>query len=586
MEDHASVRTSSVRATVVAIAIVTAALVWQSIGAWQDSQTADEAAHLGAGISYWQSGQFRMNPEHPPLMKLLAALPVITLTAVQTDERSTAWQSYNEWQFGADLVYGTPPATATSARWVLFLGRLPMILIWASLGLLVFWWAGRRGHPWAGVLALGVYAFDPNFLGHGHLITTDVGAALFFTAVVLAGARFFTQPTWTRLAWLTLWFALAQVTKFSSLILWLIVPVVGLLVRWRFPELLSWRWWWRLIAGLLVVSAVVTWTVYGFEIKRIDSDPRVARLWTERRALLSASTDEPLAWLAHWTARPTVDRALREVGTWSMPAYSFWRGASAVISHNYWGHAAYLLGQTSSRGWWYYFPVAFAVKTPIITLGLLLLAGGLVVRRRRLARAATGQWLNIHDLTIVTPVALYIVWSLTSHINIGLRHLFPIYPFVALAIATLAENIARRPPWARVGLAAAGVGLALTAVMAGSNTIGYFNAFAGGTNRGQRYLLDSNLDWGQDVWRLSDWLQTHRRTAVSMSLFGTMPYRRFFPDASSPLTDADIAAGRRPTGAIIMSLGRLEDRHAPYRWLRSYRPSWRVGSSIVGFDFR
>lgn len=561
----------------------------QSIGAWQDSQTTDEAVHLSAGRSYWQTNDFRLNPEHPPLIKLLASVPLLFMPGTQIDTASQIWRDRQEWEVGITMLYG-PDRAGRQAQLIMFLGRLPMILVWAALGGVIFAWARSRWGNLAGLMSLLAYAFDPNFLGHGHLVTTDVGVALGFVGTIWLTDRFLRQPTWSRLGWLSLVFALTQVTKFSAIILWVIVPLLGLMYLAYRPAHFSGQWWWRLVASLVVMTSVVTWVVYGFQVQPIDSDPRIAQLWQERQQIVEhglVDQQPPIVKkVIGWTdPQSPTGRWIESASHWSVPAYSYWRGLTSTLSHNVWGHPAYLLGQTYDFGWWYYFPVALAVKTPAITL-LLVLGSGLYGGLQWFSRFRGRSWssrIPFDAWLLGFPPLLFLAWSMSSHINIGLRHIFPIEPFMFLSIGSLVTVGGRL--WQR-GLLLAVCTLPIVAITSWPNTIGYFSGMFGGTREGYRYLLDSNLDWNQDIWRLNSFLHQHRFDEVHMVLFGSVPYRTLFPGSLSVLTDQEIDQGLKPSGIVIISAGQLYNQDGPFSWLRPYHPNWRVGSSITVYDFR
>lgn len=584
---------SSTLTVIIAVAIIGAAFVVQCIGAWQDSQTTDEAVHLAAGRSYWQTGDFRLNPEHPPLIKLLAATPLLFRADTRIDTASRFWANYQEWQVGIQLLYASPYSDA-HARMVMFLGRLPMIIVWATLGWVMFAWSRSRWGHLAGLVALTVFAFDPNFLGHGHLVTTDVGLTLGFVTTIWLADRFFRQPSWPRLAWLALVFGLTQVTKFSGVLLWLLLPLLGLLRLAYGRSVFTGRWWWMMIAGCVLMTSILTWGVYGFQVQRIDTDPRIAQLWQERQRIIDQGglEDEPpiVQRIVRWSDPTTATgQFLMRASHWSVPAYSYWRGLASTTSHDVYGHPAYLLGQTRDEGWWYYFPVALLVKTPLVTLLLVLLSFGFgLFRFFRWPRGTTWSTRIPFDAWLLgLPPLLYLAWAMTSHINIGVRHIFPVEPFLFLAVGSLATWSRLPSPrfWRGVIIVLCAL-LPITTWRAWPRTIGYFSEVIGRQENGYRYLLDSNLDWNQDIWRLQSFLDQHRFPEVHLVLFGSIPYRTVFPTTLDVLTTTDIERGVRPTGIVIISAGQLYNQDGPFAWLRDYHPTWRVGSSINAYDFR
>ncbi len=557
------------------------ALVVQCIGAWTDSQTTDEGAHLAAGLSYWRTGDWRLNPEHPALVKLLAAAPLLFSSRLQPTADPALWANRDQWSIGRLLLYQqlTPPGETKIA---LFLARLPIILIWLGLGLVVWRWAAARTSEWGGMLATVLYAFDPTLLGHGHLVTTDVAVAAGMTATFWLATKLVNRPRWRMVIWLAVIFSLTQLTKFSALILWpllfglLAVVVVTAQTGW------TWSWWRRTLFITMAISAITTWTVYGFEVQPANSDPRIAQLWSERDALASSPELTTMPPLIQSLTRATepgsrLRAQLESFARVPIPAYSYWRGIFALTSHNFWGHAAYLFGEQSSQGWWYYFPVAIAAKTPLPVLGLGVVLLALAWPRRR------QLWVPRHFLLII-PIIGYLVWSLTSRINIGLRHVLPVYPLFYIAAASLITWINGR--WAHWALWLTVASLPIIVWAAWPNTIGYFNVLAGGTGGGHRILLDSNMDWNQDLWRLRDELQAAGNPPAMIALFGSVPVEVVLPRPNRIPTDNEVATAGLPRGLVVISKGILYSVDQPFHWLRKLSPSKTIGSSILMYDLR
>ncbi len=576
------------------VLIIVSAFAWQCIGAWQDSQTTDEAVHLAAGRSYWQTGDYRLNPEHPALFKLWAAWPLVFLPKAELQTDTDTWRAGNQWLIGSDYLYSSPASVMYGPRLLLLLARLPMILVWLGLVVTLAVWSWRRWSPAASLATTAALAYDPNLLGHGHLITNDVAVAFAYLGAFLLLKYFIDRPSWRRLGWLSLVFAVAQLTKFSAMVLWIFMPLVTMVaIFYRRPGL-SWRWFGRVIVALIVVTSLVTWLVYAGRVNRIDSDPRITQLWQERQDLVmrqATGAIPPLIQKFIKLSDPatTTGRWLQRFQQSSIPAYWYWRGLFSATSHNYYGHAAYLLGQASTQGWWYYFPVVLYVKTPILLLLLVLTA--MIIHLWRLARFKPDQsWserLPFDFWIIGFPPLIFLLWSMTSHINIGLRHVFPTYVFFPLAVGSLITMLEQKTKrWGLVlALSTAIISLTVTTA-AWPHTIGYFNGLVGGSTQGHRYVLDSNLDWNQDILRLQSFLNQQKISEIQLALFGSIPANYYFPTIRHVPGDADIAAGVRPHGVVVISDGQLYNLDGPFSWLRPLRPRWRVGSSISVYDFR
>ncbi len=568
-------------ARILAGATLIIALSLQCIGAWTDSQTTDEGAHLGAGLSYWRTGDFRLNPEHPPLVKLLAALPLLPNDAIQPSQNATYWANRDQWEIGRLILYHqlTPSSVSQMALW---LARLPVVLLWLGLGVIVWKWAEERTSAWGGAVSTILFAFEPTLLGHGHLITTDVAIATGFTATFWLTTKIVDHPNWRLVSTFALIFGLTQITKFSALILWPVAFGLLGLAAWQASSSWTWLWWRRTLALTILIGAGLTWGIYGFERQSANADPRIDRLWQERDALAGSTELTTMPPIVRYLVRATPPGSawrerLQAASTIPIPAYSYWRGAFAVASHNAMGHAAYLLGEQRSQGWWYYFPIALAVKTPLPLIGLVLLLMVNAIRSRR-------SLSQPHQYLLYGPVILYLLWSFTSHINIGVRHVIPMIPLTIVAVASLVPSA--RKIWQRLMLVGLTTAMPIVALAAWPNTIGYFNAFAGGTRGGHRIILDSNLDWNQDLWRLRDYLEARSVPPAMIALFGSVPIEVAHPHPQRIPTDVEVAAQGQPRELIIISKGILYSVDLPFTWLRDLKPTDRIGSSILVFDLR
>jgi hypothetical protein len=277
-----------------------------------------------------------------------------------------------------------------------------------------------------------------------------------------------------------------------------------------------------------------------------------------------------------------------------VPARQYLRGLMTVRGHEDKGHRAFLMGQRSSRGWWYYFLVVGAIKTPIPLL-LLALAAAVVSLRRR----ERDEWF------LLVPVAMWLLAASLSHLNIGLRHLLPIFPFLIVFASKVAAPgaVASRRPWTRT---AAGVALGLAMIWQAVGTLriapqylAYFNESIGGPAHGYKYVVDSNLDWGQDLGRLARWWEAEGRPPIHLSYYGSADPARYeieyqplptvaFWDCAELLPEAHWAEASRPrSGWIVISatclqnIGSYLGEDVNFDWLRAYDPVARVGHSIL-----
>ncbi len=585
-------------------AAVTSAATW--------TQTVDEAVHLSAGYAYWRDRGFHLNPEHPPFVKLVAAAPLLALPLDFPDDHPSYRES--QWEFGRQFLYHN----RLPAETILLVGRLPVVAIGITL-LLVVWRVVRcRWGPFPALVALAVVSLDPTIVAHSSLVTTDIGLALGFLLAILSFHGYLQRPTRRRLLIATAAFAAALLAKFSAIILLPIYLLLFLLYRFhtgddRSGRTVTVRRVFGFFGVLAAVSALSIFVAYGFEFKRPFDDPSTRGLFTKGQEILASgqAADEPplVRSLLPFTDPDTErgERTIRLFETVPIPAYSFLRGAFELAQHNYWGHRSYLLGMYADSGWWYYFPIAYLVKTPLAIVVLLLLTVTALttqlVWRFQTIRAAgestrrrfgyCTDWIRAKrslpftaSLFIVPPVA-YFAWSMTSHLNLGVRHVLPVYPFVAIGVGWLASHIVS--PYTRAFRAAL-VGiltvLAASFIIAWPNFLAYFSESVGGSANGHRYLVDSNLDWGQDLGKLKQYLALRQIEDVALVYFGSVDIDYFgFERVYLPTTD-EVETGATFNGVAAVSVTALLSKEREYGWLLDYEPSATIGWSMWVYDMR
>lgn len=462
------------------------------------SATFDEGTHLPAGYTHLALGDHRLNPEQPPLVKLLAAAPLLLAPpTLLTDD--PAWVTARQWEFGRRFLY----------RWndgerLLFLGRLPIVALGAALIVSVFLWTRCRFGATAGAVALGLAALAPDVLAHGSLVTTDLALALFFLLAVVALDSLTRRATPLRLLALGSAVGAALATKFSALILG---PVLGVLAGVALVGTRpTWARAWRLallLGAAAALALLVVWASYGFR-REISPDPGAA-------AAARVSLEEPRA--KAW------ERAVvLAAGSGILPE-DYARGVLFVATHSE-ARPTFLLGRLSDEGFRLYFVVTFLLKTP---LPLLVLVGFAVARAPRLPRReAAFVWL---------PVLVYAAFAVTRGLQIGHRHLLPIYPFLFAAAGEAGARLARWRPAGRVILGVLLGWYAVGTLRVHPHHLAYFNELGGGPRNGFRLLVDSNLDWGQDLKRLREWMDERGVRRIKLSYFGSADPRYYGIDA-------------------------------------------------------
>jgi 4-amino-4-deoxy-L-arabinose transferase-like glycosyltransferase len=512
------------RATVALAALLLAAAGTLSYAdALTESFTTDEPSHLAAGASYLATGDFRLNPEHPVLAKIWAALPLRFIPHTPFTKELNGWSYGGTYQVAVDWL-----ERANDGNRLLRPARFMMVLLFLGLCAAVGWTAYRLFGTQAGLVALALAAFEPLLLAHGHYVTTDVPIALFVSLSLLSFAAFLRRPSALTFAAAAASLAAAALVKYSWI---LVLPALALmtaaaLLRHRTARSAGPFPWIRL-AALPAVVVVAIWAAYGFRFDpfRPGDPPLADDSW---RSLFPAPEPIPFSPVSHdqaWkavlegqtgTPRPDTAVSLANLAARVRLLPEAYLYGFAYAARHAESRRAYLHGRFSDTGWRTYFPVAYAVKTPLPEL--LLLAAGVAAVVTRRARI-TGD--PVLAVGIFTFAAVYGATVLLTNLNIGLRHLIPLYP--ALLVVASASAAWATSRVGRVVVLTLVAWMAAVALVSFPYYLGYFNEIAGGWRGGYRWLVDSNLDWDQDFLRLRDYQRTHPGERIIFLSLGKGP---------------------------------------------------------------
>jgi hypothetical protein len=510
------------------------------------NNTFDEPAHVTGGLEWLEEGTVTQDVMHAPLARALVALgPSVDGARFRTPEGDPVPEAAVLYE-GGDYFH-----RLTLAR----IAVLPFFLI----AIWVVWaWSRSAFGTGAAVAAVALFSTLPPVLAHAGLATTD----MIFTA--LLGAAVLAFANWVRNPWLHNAFffgilaALACLAKLSGLLFlpaaMIGVLVVRLIVRGeRAPERAPSH-----SAGVLLfllTGFVVIWGGYRFAVGPLVSPE------TRPHAVLDrvAGDDEEF--------RTTLYEAA-EAGVYPAPA--FWRGLNAARAKNARGHAGFLLGRRlEDHGTWTFFPAAFGVKTP---LAFLLLAGAGIVLAVILA-ARGGGWTVLAPLAAAVCVLLV---TLPSNINLGVRHVLPLYVFLApLGGLALASLFRARILGIVIGVAALAWQVSAS-VLVHPDYLAYFNELAG--DDPSTVLVDSDLDWGQDLYRLGAVLDSLDAGDAGLAYFGTAN-----PDSAGLPGFRALPPGERREGWVAVSYTLLRVNPG-YDWLAPYEPAATAGRSIAVYD--
>ena len=521
------------------------------------NQTWDEAVHVACGMEWLQLGTYNYEDLHPPLARVAVAIgPYLSGIRINGQDPNPDALATGNVIFAARGQYLRNLALSR-------LGVLPFFLlaVWV-----VWYWTRSLFGNWAAVAAAGLFTSVPPILGHAGVATTDLPLAATLVLALFALTIWLERPTTAHSLFLGVSVGLAIMSKFSAL-LFLAACGAAILLCWSFggqitilerrTEISS-RFRGLGLAALL--CAVVVFACYRFSFHSVAGP--------ENRP--HQSLDHLFAHQAklHSLSYEVVERA-------PVPAPEFFVGMKQAGARTSGTTNMYLLGQVRNRGWWYFFPIALLVKTPIAFLILTIIGIFAVIMK----------WKNGgRDWRLLVPLscalALMLV-SLPTKFNIGLRHILPIYPLLTIlagfGLVRLWE--VKSPLWVgRILAIALATWMLASSAMAQPDNLAYFNEFAG--EHPERILVDSDLDWGQDLLRLSYDLHARGVDHVSIAYNGSADLKQM----NLPPFDV-LAPCAHTTGWIAISLYDLEMSQPSvgcggFSWLRAYEPVASVGKSI------
>ncbi|HEX4965407.1 MAG TPA: glycosyltransferase family 39 protein [Thermoanaerobaculia bacterium] len=524
-------------------------LVW-------DTPTVDEFAHLPAGYYYLKTADFSVYPHNPPLLKVLAALPLLALQpAIGPPPRrgSPAWQP---WIFGTDFMERN---RAIYDR-IFLLGRLPILALGVFLGWIVWRWSRELYGPRAGLVSLAGYAFCPTIIAHAHLATIDVGAAAFMLLALWAFQRHVATPTPRRLLLCGIALGLAELAKLSSLLLYPIFGLLALAALARGDRFSLWpKRRWPVVGSLAALIVIFALSVFVLDLgylfqgvgRPLASYEFHSRFLTRLTAVLPGALPLPV------------------------PA-PFLDGFDMVQLDSELGEfPAYLFGQWSREGSVLYYPVALLFKTP-----LLLLAAWLAAPFARLRPRPRGE------LFAALPLLLLLAASslLFHRIAYGIRYILPVLPLALIYMGRLVPYLETRTRALRIAAVTALALYPLSALLATPNTIDYFNLLARG--RGDLVLLDSNIDWGQGLKRVRAYMDREKLDRIDLAYFGHVDPAIYgiswdFPRPGHPGPVAVSANFLHGYPYVTYAGGRMVPvRPDAFRWLERYPVVKSLGGGI------
>jgi hypothetical protein len=421
------------------------------------SLTNDEPEHIVAGVDAWRFSEFERWHDQPPLARLLFSLPMLNQSVTYTTSNG-----------GIHPVAPAPPVWQYRTRWVnVLLGIAMMMLLWNT--------ARRLFSESAANFVLALAVLSPDLIAHFSLATIDGAGTLFLFASVVQLMRWRSNPSTAQTLLLGVSLGCMLLSKFNSPPLFALTLFLVLVFT---PEGLNWHpraWHWRQSALALGIACAVVWSGYFFHVSRVT-------FANEMVTIHFAGYTHILQY-----EMPTLKTPL----TIFIPACEWMTGLGLVIFHNIEGHRSFLLGHYSTTGFKLYFPVAMFFKWPLIVL-LLSTAGVVVLFWRKLSARRELLWMSIFP-------AVYLAFAITAHIDIGVRHVLPLYPFLLLYAGCVWE-IATGVKWARALFGLLLLAQAVDIARYAPDYLSYFNPLVRPEQTWQ-ILSDSNTDGVRECWR-------------------------------------------------------------------------------------
>ncbi|MDP8245501.1 MAG: glycosyltransferase family 39 protein [Candidatus Hinthialibacter antarcticus] len=538
---------------VVLLLAVHVALLWHS--ASRKSATVDELSHLAGGLYAVSTGDFRITRVDPPFQNVFCAIFAASLCEYKLDFENESWNK-GIWNGSGDRLLEANP---DHIHELLMAGRLGSMVLSCALCLLIFLWAKDLWGCRPALCVLALTVIEPNLLAHGKLITTDAGTIFFYTLTGYLCWRFYQKPNWILLIGIGAAAAGAWLSKHSGLLLFpalfvvfLTLPIPSII---RMPDYC--KQFSRVMQktltsiGMLIVISIAgfftIWAGYGFEVGDSIPDrlPKDSELWSEASTpLLYGSYILGLENRIQFDPENPNDPFWIFLSNYT-PAFSHWEGFFATRLILRQGHLGYLLGRFSYTGFVYYYPVLFLIKTPLPLLFIIAFGAFLLVRKKiQIDR-------NALTIMLVIPSVYLLILMFFNTAAIGYRHALPLLPYLLILCGGAAASYIfkiKKIQWS----AAFFVLLAwcvIETLTTHPHYISYFNTLTGGSEQGRHYAVDSNLDWGQDLILLKEYIDEHDLGEPYLFYFGPKSLPEAYGVPHRILKDA----GTLPPGTYIIS---------------------------------
>ncbi len=560
----------------------------------------DETAHIPAGYSYIKFLDYRLNPEHPPLVKALSAIPLAFMD-LNFPRYHPAWtdEVNGQWEVGAQFFY----FSGNDADKLVTRARIFPIILTLFTIILIYIWSRELLGKWA-LLPAFLFGLSPTVLAHGHYVTTDIGATLGVLFATFSFVKFLSAPRLRNvlLAGIALGFSL--LAKFSNNLL---IPyfLILAIIYFIFISRKNFFKYFGMLIAIFLIAFVFVYAVYFVFI--LNYPP--AKQLNDAATILNTFTPR---WLVDIDLALIENPVLRPIGQYLL-------GLLMILQRAAGGNTAYFLGELSAEGWWYYFPVVFLLKEPLPSLILIFFALGLGIGKilktlkgqlSKVIRSHLSNYLGTRfaEFSMLLFVIIYWTYSIGSSLNIGVRHILPTLPFIYILSTGAIKS------WVNYGKSLVKIIVIITVslwflaetIIVSPHFLSYFNQIGGGTTNGYRWVTDSNYDWGQDLKYLADFISKRNNdddnnndiTKIAVDYFGGgRPKYHIGEDIAENWWSA--RGNPKDIGIewLAVSVNTLQGAWSKadpalnrkpedeYSWLRGQEPFARAGTSIFIYKF-
>jgi len=526
-------------------------------GIREKSVTIDESVHLPAGYYYLKTGDFDLFRIHPPLIQMLCAIPLLWKDIQFRND--SGWQLTNNWVFGYEFMF----SNAREYQEIFATARLVTLGLSVLLGLMIYGWAKELFGLKAALFALFLFTFNPDILAHSGLVTLDIGVSLFIFATIYFLWKFIKSGNNIHCLLSGIALGMAMAGKYSALLTIPAILFISLFIvtsRIKLTSNLSIKKYLISLIVLFVVSLLVINATYLFQ----GTFSPLGRFQFQSGAL-----------------KPFNSSVLS-----SLPApapFDFLKGIDEQLSIQGGKFYSYLCGNVSDSSRWYYYIAAFFLKEPLAWIVLLLIAATATLVHRRLHYDPA--------LFVLFPPVLFFIVISSLSVNIGIRYILPVFPFLFLFSGSimdkgLIKKIAS-PRLIRLPVVICSLWYLSVSAMIHPHYLAYFNEIAGGPGKGYEFLADSNIDWGQDLIGLKEYLSHNQIDKIYLAYFGKV-------DPSLYGINFDLLPDKPVKGYCAISVSYLAGlpyhlykdlklHYSPphsYRWLSDFQPIDKIGYSI------